>query len=312
MVDDPLIAWGLSDTADRLPMWLDPGGTLHLARPLGSPSWDLAAWGGDLVESLAPKLLLAPGRPINLGLADQTSGDVAARFGAMGKAATFTAAAATAGVYPLTLMNTELSPLSGTVTRSLYGRLSGVRGLLTRTATGVPDALTNRGAYYTFTPDAGAPMELGVVHPFIPENPHRLETSLIGVGRADIGLATATSSIGDQLKGLTIADNIQAIVQTLSGRHDRFVVLGLLNARTEIYGAGLEKIMAYNARIASVAGDRYFNVRALFCRNADGTWRADGSPDPLYMADNVKLNALGLQRLADALIAFLRERGLYA
>lgn len=304
-VNGPDVAWGLADRNDRLILWVDFSGVVHLSRPAGAPNADLALWGADLTDGLASRLAGSLGRAINLGLPGQTAADVAARFGALGRAATFTATSAVGNVHALTLLNSEYSPLSGSLDRSQTGRLNGVRGTLRRGASGQADAVTNRGAYYTFTPDGAGTLELNAVHAWIPDNPYRNHTTVIAVGRNDL-TGTGTDA---ELRGRAVAAHVQTILQTLASRHDRYVVLGLLNSSAEKWGAGLDKIMAYNALIAGVAGDRYLDLRSILCRNADGSWRVDGTPNPSYMATATLPNATGYGLIVTALTAFREERG---
>ncbi|MBB5234483.1 hypothetical protein [Deinococcus budaensis] len=284
--------------------WIDPSGVFHI-RKLGPGVTGYAVWGGTLASQLAPALPLAG--VVNLGIAGQTSADVAARWGALDRAATFKATGLSSGVYTLTLLDSDRSPLYSAMPQTQTGRLGGVRGTLRRGSSGQTGLNVNRAAYYGFVPDAGAALELNLAHAWVPDNPHRPRNTILAVGRSDL------TGTGDRrvLDGRMVAQNVRTILVSLSGRHERFLVLGLYNTSTETYGAGLEEITQVNAGIASVAGPGYVDARAALCRNADGSWRTDGTPDPAYLeADGLTLNAAGLARLAAHVAAAAQERGM--
>lgn len=298
------IAQGWTSKNGKKIAWIDPSGVFHI-RKLGPGVTGYAVWGGTLASQLAPVLPLAG--VVNLGLAGQTSGDVAARWGALDRAATFKATGLSSGVYTLTLLDSDRSPLYGSVPLTQTGRLGGIRGTLRRGSSGQTGLNTNRALYYGFVPDAGAALELNLTHAWVPDNPHRPRNTILAVGRSDL------TGTGDRrvLDGRAVAQNVRAILISLSGRHERFLVLGLYNTSTETYGAGLEEITQVNAGLASIAGPGYVDPRAALCRNADGSWRPDGTPDPLYLeADGITLNAAGLQRLGAHVAAAAQERGM--
>ncbi|GBF05838.1 hypothetical protein DAERI_060098 [Deinococcus aerius] len=321
------VAWGVSDKFGRMPIYVSRDGITHIAKPDFSPTRGIAIWGDDLAEGMgdtgygknapqgvASRVALSLSRPVvNLGIANQTTIDVAARFGALSRLATFsvTTAAPDGSVFTLTALDPDRSPLLSQWGRQQTGRLMGVPGTLTRGGEGQADVLTNRTGYYTFTPSAPTPNAFEVARgsvTWVPDNPYRNYTTVIFVGRNNID-RIGIDATQRELYGRDLEEHVQYIVDSLQGRHERYVVVGLLNSKTEVYGAGLEAIQGFNERLATSFGAHYLGLRRVLCRNADGTWRADGSPDPARMADNTHPNAQGYADIAAALTAFIQERG---
>lgn len=285
--------------------WIDDTGTFHIRR-LGPGVTGYAVWGDGVAVQLASALPLTG--VVGLGMIGQRAGDVAARWGAMERLASFRATSVSGGVYTLTLMDSDLSPLYTSAPTTQTGRLGGLRGTLRRGTTGQSNLLTLRGGYYTFVPDGGAPIELNMPHAWLPDNPHRPRSTIIAVGRTEL-----IGTTGDRrlLEGRAVAQHIRSILISLSGRHERYLVVGLYNTATETYGNGAETIAEINSYIASVAGPGFIDPRPAMSRSDGGVWTANGATDPAYLeADGATLSAAGTQRLATFTAAAAQERGM--
>lgn len=189
----------------------------------------------------------------------------------------------------LTLADGSVDLLRSDVVRSCGDAGRAPWGAQTRPATG-------RGAYYFFPdPAATATAAAGSV-PFVPDaDAYRRMCNIIWSGRND----DLTTSAG--------RDVVAARIGTMVGRLQwprEFLVIGVLNATTEALGTSqCEGIKAHNASMAAAYGVRFLDPRAVLCVNADGSARADGTPNPAWMYDPVHPNDAGQWRLAQAIAA---------
>lgn len=249
------------------------------------------------------------GRPVNnLGSAGQTAAEIAARTARSHNpnAAQFLPGAVSGGVYPLTLQNPGNGPLASDIYREQRGRLDGVPGLLFRAGNTTDTSLnTNRDGAYQFRPDAAVTLRATALTwvPSVP--PAQYTLAWLGRNNAD---DTAQTGVA--------ADAIRASLPLGA----RYIEIGILAAGTEStttsdagQRANLTRIRTYNARRAGLVGWAFVDPNTVICVNADGTPRADGSPNPDYMADNLHCNDAGYQRIAQALATLIRalEADLY-
>ncbi|GAQ20823.1 hypothetical protein DEIGR_100850 [Deinococcus grandis] len=266
-----------------------------------SPQDEVVAWGDSITQGITSTMsypyllsaLLPHRRPaINMGIAGQTTRMIQARAG--GEAVTFTVAggslSAAGDFAALTLADGSVDLLRSDVVRSLRGTLAGRPGVLKR------DPPLDGGAYYFFPdPAATATAAAGSV-PFVPDaDAYRRMCNIIWSGRND----DLTTSAG--------RDVVAARIGTMVGRLQwprEFLVIGVLNATTEALGTSqCEGIKAHNASMAAAYGVRFLDPRAVLCVNADGSARADGTPNPAWMYDPVHPNDAGQWRLAQAIAA---------
>ena len=308
------ILWGIAGrSGGRLAIWVDRQGTVHIPNLDGNGESTVTSYpvqyvalGDSISEGLGDdNFNHAPGRGypaylasslglpvINRGISSQTSREIAARHGAPGTLAVFTADSSG----NVTLSDPATGPLLSLVSRTQAGRLGDVRGTLARTVASGSNALDPRGDRYAFTPLSGeAALRTGVDLLWVPDNPYLDSPHLVMVGRND-----PTSS--------TLLDRQRAIIASLTDRaRQASVLLGVTLAQSETSGNGTRTaIIAANTAAGQAFPQLFYDPNRILCRNADGSVR--DTPNPAWMADDLHPNAKGYKLLAAALKLFIQSR----
>ena len=291
------IRYNLRSSNDNGSTWLEFSGNTYVnTKVLLSDGDRVIAWGDsrtegpDLVSGFVAQLPALIGRPVvNMGIAGQTSAQIAARSGTAPLSGIRTTSRTIPGngtPSPLDVLTNADLLLSG-ITRTLSGTVGGTKVLLSRVVPG--------GAYdVRQQPPTGTDAPLTVVTDFIPDNLTRAYIHIIWMGRND-----------DLINGIAA---LKANIANMVARvffPSRYFVIGELNSQTEPNGnATCESIKTYNSQQAVTYGGFFLDPRSVLCVQDDGTTaRADGTPNPSYMADAIHPNAIGHARLARALAA---------
>ncbi|MCD0165361.1 SGNH/GDSL hydrolase family protein, partial [Deinococcus sp. 12RED42] len=329
------LPWALTDAAEGMVAWVTPEGEFEVARPgltlrtvgrlyryltcrgdsmtqgVGSSSLTAILPGIDAAPGAGyprelQRLLLADGLPvtvINRGSASAMALDIAARtVGGYGAAAQFGAVGLAGGTYALQAM-TNASPLltPSRATQHQRGRLGEIAGTLYRDNSPA-DWQSNRRAYYSFTPDGGQralevsadPINPRRVYQWHPEPIHPHQPAIIWIGRNNPGEPAQTVTA------------LRAMLSDLPPEVPRLVI-GVLAATTESWGNGRETIEAHNRAIAEVAGRAFLDPNDVLGRDPDGSIRADGTPRPAYMSDDLHCNDAGYNVLAATFLARIQS-----
>ena len=265
----------------------------------------------DLVAPAFGTSLTAPSSSPGGGIGSQTADQIAARFGAAPDlTCTLAGNVMTAGANLITSISIQLlsraSDTAGTV-RTLRASILGISGVLISTQQADTSngalAYTGQGYRYTFTPDAGQTLPGAVpANTALIVDPEDRQDSvlLIWVGRNNVGQA----GWQDEVKA-----RIAAIVAAHKPLVPRFLVIGVTNATWEPSGsAAYNQIVALNAELAALYGERFVDVRPAF--NA-GT--ADDTPSPSLAADGLHYNGTtGRAAIAAPVTARITALGWYA
>ncbi|GAQ23920.1 hypothetical protein DEIGR_400053 [Deinococcus grandis] len=327
------IAWALTDRDERMAAWVtDAGefGAASLTAALRSGRYTVCVCDGDSMTqglgsshfAFTANAVAYPGggypyvlqqhlggavQVVNRGSCSAQAYDIAARtYGGGGVAAQYGVGAPVGGTYPLTGLNNRsplLTPNGGTL--SQRGRLGEVLGTLTRDNRAA-DWQSNRTAYYTFTPDPGEPTLETSATPAAPRRIYTWHPDLAHTDQPHI-IWAGRNNVGDHAQTV---ESVRAMLSALAPDVPRLVI-GVLASQTETWGNGREVVEEINRQLAELAGPAFFDPNEVLGRNADGTLRLDGTPNPAWMSDTLHCNDAGYQRLADALYARIVREGWY-
>lgn len=234
----------------------------------------------------AAALLYSPDRSIvNLGKGGQTSTQIAARMNAQPITVTVTGNEIPAsGGVSITAKNINVLYNSGSFTGAEYGWLAGVYGVMT----------TDGSGNWTFTRSAAGsvvPCPAGSL--FTTELGERLRSRIawLWLGRN-----------GAQAGGFTVEGDIAAAVASLG--HSRYLVGSILTSTGDNSGS-VAAILARNATLASLYGQRFVDVFAALANANDGSPTdlanvAAGHTPASLRSDAIHLNDAGYAVVAAA------------
>lgn len=308
----------ISDQAERTPLYMDDQGT-HIPnlvlpdRPTSRYTYLICrgdsmtqGFGSAFVENREDGMYFPGGgyprvlqselggsvTVVNLGKASAKAYDIAAfNVGGAGVAAQYGVGAMQGGAYPLAGLN-DRSPLlnPGTI-QTQRGRLGEVRGTLRRDNT-PSDWQSNRTTYYTFIPDAGQPTLETAANPVQARRKYTWHPDTYKLDMPTI-IWAGRNNRDDIAQTVT---SVKAMLTALDPKTPR-IVIGVLAGTNESWGNGREEIEEVNRQLAELAGSAFLDPNEILGRNADGSIRADGTPRPAFMADNLHCNDTGYTEL---------------
>jgi len=297
----------LDDNPDAtLAARLNAGGQMALS--------NLAFWGDSFMtvgaggDPYPQQVATAMARTYNNGgIGGQTSPQIIARQGA--KCARLTVSGnsipASGPVSVTSISNLVLStPSTTSATRTLVGALAGIPGTLTC----VESASGDSSDTYTFTrTNAGSAVFCAPDTPFVPDTQYRSWTSIIGIGRNNVG----------DLTGI-LADTAAA-VSCLT--HDHYLIVGVTNGSTEASGsAGYNNVVALNRALAEIYGDRFIDIRGYLINRGladagltptsqDNTDLASDIVPTSLRSDTLHLNAVANPLIKNLVVNRLNYKG---
>lgn len=303
------VAWAIADITGRMALYVDDQGVTHgtfvdmSAMTLPLPTRDITAWGDSMTEGAGtpnfegawltqlatrhPELMA--GRTLRKrGIIGQTAEQIAARAGGwtvrLRIPQPIPASGPSAGIW----ITTAVGDVNRTEPhcREFRGRVAGIPGTL---------RLADDGTYTWERDTPGAPIPVpaeGVV--WTPDVDWRA-TVVLWAGRNGPDRVSTFAEIR------SVTDRLLTQVAA-----PRYLVLSVVNAADEPNGHPTNNVIqALNIRLMELYGDRYVDVRGAVTAG-----RADGTPDPQYMApDGLHFNATGYALVADLVAAALTAKG---
>lgn len=293
-------------------------------RPQTSSSEVFAAWGDSLTEGF-PKPPFATDKSdswpgvlaknlnktvFNGGISGQSADEIAIRAG---------------GVVLILKPEGGSIPASGSVNMtqenqiigwridrgfSCDGTIDGVTGTLTRAASSSVLVFKRTGT--------GTVVPITSPTPFISTNgvTHSISTSILMLGRNDIGYASAGTSVVDRIVSANVA-----IIESLKPLHPRFLILGTINSTGEYVGStGYKYVVESNNILANLYPDNYLDIRNYIVKEsiydqkltptADDISRMSKDAPPVQiMHDGVHYTVSTAKTIADKVYSELKKRG---
>ena len=250
------------------------------------PTIDLALWGDSLTLGMAPaaSAQFSSTRGVySYGIGGQVSDQVFSRQGSNTVLVTLPSNTIIAAVTPVTLTGITSNLLSANndlVTRTIDGMIigsnGGVRGTITRTATGTTPSQVET---HTWTRTvAGSAIVIEAESVFIPDPSigHDFNTTVFWPGRGDFN---------SDVPYATIQNYIIAAINFLKSQQKRFVLLSCLNSSQEYASntasTGLTNYPTFASRYAAVITfnrwmkinypNEFVDLRAVLVRSGTGT-----------------------------------------
>lgn len=293
-------------------------------RPQTSNSEVFAAWGDSLTEGY-------PKPPFATDKSDSWPGELGKKlnktvynFGVSGQSADEIAIRA-GGIVLMLKPEGGSIPASGSVNMtqenqiiawridrgfSCDGTIDGVAGTLTRAG--------NSSVLVFKRTASGTAVPITSPTPFISTNgiTHSTSTSILMLGRNDIGYASAGTSVIDRIVSANVA-----IIESLKPLHPRFLILGTINATGEYVGStSYKNVVDSNNILANLYPNNYLDIRSYIVKEsiydqqltptADDISRMSKDAPPVQiMHDGVHYTVSTAKTIADKVYSELKKRG---